>query len=214
MACFSGPEIVNSGLRLLLDSSNNKSYSGSGSSWNDLVRNTSYNDTLNTGAGSEAWMGSASTGITVSVVLTKINTFVGYAEQPISKWSGTTDASFVLYHFGTTAGANMVDRIAWYGNRGGVWNTICDSFIATNNKTYAMTLQYSDLLGGQLWLNGVKVGSRRGGGARANSTSQLKIAGPVGTSSSTVKSCYIWDRELSDVEILQNFESVRSRYSL
>lgn len=39
MSCYAGPEIVNSGLLAHLDAGNPRSYSGSGSSWNDLSGN-------------------------------------------------------------------------------------------------------------------------------------------------------------------------------
>ena len=37
MAIYGGPDIITDNLELCLDASNSKSYSGSGSSWNDLV---------------------------------------------------------------------------------------------------------------------------------------------------------------------------------
>lgn len=119
MAVTSGPKIVNDGLKSAFDITNNKSYSGSGGTWTDVVRNISYTDPVSAGVGNETWMGSASSGITISAVVNKLNTLVGYAEHPISKWSGTTDASFVLYHFGDTSGTYFPNRFVWYGNVGG-----------------------------------------------------------------------------------------------
>lgn len=212
MACFSGPEIVNSNLQLLFDKSNINSYSGSGTAWKDIVRNTSYSDTLNTGCGSETWMGSASSGITISAVINKIGTVVGYAEHPVNKWINTTDASFVLYHFGTTSGAT--DLFKWYGNRGGTWGSISDGFTGVNGSKYAITLQYNDTTGGQLWVNGSKIGGRFGAGTRADTATSMVIYGPVGSSYSSVETCYAWNRELTDNEIKQNFEALRGRYNI
>lgn len=205
--------IVKNGLRVLFDNSNIKSYSGSGGTWTDLVRKTSYTDPVSAGVGNETWMGSASTGITISVVVSKIATFVGYAEHPVNKWVNTTDASFVLYHFGDTAGG-LIDRFAWYANRGGVWGNISDPFLAVNGNTYMITLQYNDLTGGQLWINGAKSGTRQGSGSRANSTEPLKLLGPTGSTSSKLLNCYMWNRELTDIEIQQNFNALRGRYGI
>lgn len=214
MAVFSGPEIPNSNLRVLLDNSNSRSYSGSGSTWTDLIRNTSYTDPINTGVGNETWMGPASTGITINVIIHKIATPVGYAEHPINKWTDTTDASFVLYHFGDTSGAFFPNRFLWYANVGGAWVGISANYLAENGKKYFITLQYNDTTGGQLWVNGAKIGTRYGLGPRGNSTASLKVYGPVGSAASKVESCYIWDRELSDLEIRTNFEAIRSRYGI
>lgn len=213
MAIFSGPDIDNNDLRIVFDKTNSKSYSGSGAAWTDIVRNTTYTDTVGAGAGNEAWMGSASSGITISLVVHKLSTFVGYAEQPISKWSGTTDASFTLYHFGTTSGA-VVDNLFWYANVGGTWRDISGRLVGVNGTKYAITLQYNDASGGQMWVNGNKLGARIGSGARANSTAPLRIIGPDGSAASVVENCYIWNRELSDSEIQQNFEASRGRYSI
>jgi hypothetical protein len=213
MACFSGPEIDNTNLRAVLDKSNNKSYSGSGATWTDLVRNTTYTDTISAGAGNETWMGSDSSGITISLVINKIDTFVGYAEHPVNKWINTTDASFVLYHFGTTAGG-LLNAFVWYGNVGGTWRDIGSRLNAVNGTRYAITLQYNDASGGQMWVNGNKLGARVGSGTRANSTNPLKIIGPVGSASSVVENLYMWDRELTDNEIRQNFEVIRGRYGI
>lgn len=216
MACFSGPEIPNNGLKSLFDRSNPNSYAGTGTTWKDLIRNISYTNTVNS-AGSETWMGSESSGITISVTLYKIGTFVGYAEQPVSKWSGTSDASFVLYHFGTTSGASFIDRVRWYANRGGVWDAISEMSYIQNGSKHHITLQHNNTSGGQLWINGNKFGSRTGPGVRANSTNPLKIFGPdmsQGSGTTLVENCYIWNRELTDIEIRQHFEAIRGRYSL
>jgi len=213
MAVFAGPKIVNDDLKSAFDITNNKSYSGSGGTWTDIVRNISYTDPVSAGVGNETWMGSESTGITISIVINKIATFVGYAEQPVSKWSGTTDSSFTLYHFGTTAGG-VINNIFWYANVGGTWRDISGRLVAVNGNKYAITLQYNDTSGGQMWVNGAKLGGRVGSGARANSTSPLKIIGPTGSASSKVENFYMWNRELSDSEIQRNFEAIRGRYGI
>lgn len=213
MSLGHGASISTSGLRSVFDKSNIKSYSGSGSAWTDIVRRQTYTNTYSIGAGSESWMGSESSAITISLVIKKIGTVTGYAEHPVNKWSGTTNASFVFYHFGTTAGNNK-DFFRWYGNRGGTWAGLSSGFCGTNGAIYAMTLQYNDATGGQLWVNGIKIGNRTGSGARADTTAQLLIYGPTGTSTSVVENFYMWNRELTDNEIQQNFNALRGRYGI
>lgn len=211
MSLGHGASISTSGLRSVFDKSNIKSYSGSGNAWTDIIRRQTYTNTHTVGAGSESWMGSESSEITISLVLKKLGTFVGYAEHPVNKWSGTWNASFVLYHFGTTG---LTDMFMWYGNRGGTWAGLSSGFYGTNGSTYAMTLQYNNTLGGQLWINGVKSGNRTGSGARADTTAPLIIFGPVGSSTVSVENFYMWNRELSDIEIQQNFNALRGRYGI
>lgn len=97
---------------------------------------------------------------------------------------------------------------------GGTWRDISGGFLAENGKKYLINLQYNDLSGGQLWINGSKFGVRTGSGVRANSTAPLRLFGPTGSSSVRTESCYIWNRELSDNEIQQNFEAIRGRYGI
>lgn len=209
MSCISGASIVNEGLLINFDVGNIKSYSGT--TWLDLQRRQTYSDTMVIGAGSEDWMGSNSNEITINAVIDKKETFVGYAEHPIKKWTGTADASFVLYHFGTTGSPNL---LVWYANRNGAWGPISGGFYGVNGTKYLMTLQYSDTTGGQLWINGSKIGSRTASGPRANSIDNLKIFGPIGSSSIAIKNFQLYNRELSEVEIKQNYEALRGRYSL
>lgn len=210
MSLGHGASIVRANLKSNFDIGNIKSYSGTGPSWIDLQRRQSYEDTM-TSAGSESWMGSESSEITINATIEKKGTYVGYAEHPIKKWTGTADASFVLYHFGTTGDPNL---FVWYGNRNGVWGGISGGFYGINGKTYIISLQYNDLTGGQLWVNGQKSGSRSGSGVRANSTSPLQIFGPTGSTSIAVKNFQMYNRELADSEIVQNFNALRGRYGI
>jgi hypothetical protein len=211
MSLGHGSSLVRLNLKSNFDAGNIKSYSGTGTAWLDLQRLQSYSNTMEIGAGSESWMGSSSSEITINTVIDKKETFVGYAEHPIKKWTGTSDASFVLYHFGTTGGS---DLFMWYANRNGAWGPISGGFYGVNGQKYIMTLQYNNTTGGQLWINGSKIGSRTGSGSRANSADNLKIFGPIGSSSIAIKNFQIYDRELSDLEINQNFNALRGRYSI
>lgn len=211
MSLGHGASIVRGNLRSTFDDSSIKSYLGTGTAWTDVIRQITYDNPQGVGAGTDSWMGSVSPGITISLTLSKLGTFVGYAEHPVSKWSGTTNASFVLYHFGTTG---TPDQLMWYANRGGTWASISSGFTAQNGRDYIITLQYNQTTGGQLWINGNKVGSRTGSGARADTTAPLLVFGPVGSSTAKVRNFYMWDRELTDSEVKQNFEALRGRYGL
>lgn len=211
MSLGHGASIVRANIKSHFDSGNVKSYSGTGSNWIDLQRLQSYTDTMTVGAGSESWMGGESSEITINATIEKKGSFVGYAEHPIKKWTGTSDASFVLYHFGTTGGDGL---FTWYGNRNGVWGVMSSGFYGTNGKTYIMSLQYNDLTGGQLWVNGQKIGSRVGSGVRANNAAQLQIFGPIGSTSVAVKNFQMYNKELSDSEVVKNFEALRGRFGI
>jgi len=99
---------------------------------------------------------------------------VGYAVQPIAKWTGDGSAeNYVLYYFGTTSGINR--RLMFYGTRDGVWGNLSDSYEVSLNTWYHIELVYNSLQGGLLYVNGNRVGGYSGGGVLATNNVSLVI---------------------------------------
>jgi hypothetical protein len=221
MSAYAGPEIVNNGLNFVLDNSNSKSHSG-GSAWANPINSKSYTIIAENGgvnvanADVDSYMNNI-TAITVDVWLEKISTIVGYANHPVNKWNaGTTEASFVLYHFGATGGSDFFN---WYGT-GSIsgWAPLTNGFYGVNGKTYNIVLQYSDDNGGQNWVNGSKNGSivtSKGTLGVAASPSVFQIQGPTEVvTGHKVLSVKVYNRKLTDNEIVQNFNALRGRFGL
>lgn len=204
------------GLVSAFDVNNIKSYSGSGGTWYDL-----YNSGAD-GPGDPPWANNIDS-ITISLVLYKIATVIGYAEHPVNKWnqSYADNASFILYHFGTTSGFD--NGFGWYGNVnqdvGSGWSVISGSMTLTNGTYNHIVLQYSCFTGGQMWANGVKIGERTAGGMLGQTrisgntgTSNIGINGPSAGSYSRVMNIQFYNRELEDNEILLLYNSQKLKF--
>lgn len=112
--------------------------------------------------------------LTISAWMKPLASYVGYASHPISKYTSTTDANYVLYYFGTTSGA---DRKAYYwANRGGVWGTIsASSFTAPLSVWKHIVLTFDSSVGGILYVDGSALGAPVGPGVLMTNTARLMI---------------------------------------
>ena len=206
MSVYAGPEIANDGLVFAVDSSNSKSYSG----------NTFYDLITGSVLGNPDWANGA-TALSCICSITIDGSDTGYAYHPVNKWPGTATASFVLYHFQNFNGNSVeTNNLRWYANRGGTWGTISGVYKTSPGNTYVVGLQYDSITGGQLWINGAKVGSRNGSGILGTNSSNIVIDGNVTGRSGIHKVNYVsfYNRELADSEITQNFNALRGRYGI
>lgn len=208
-----------SGLVSAFDVGNIKSYSGSGGTWYDLL-----NPTQTGGPGDPYWANNIDS-ITISLVIQKIANVVGYAEHPVSKWNGGYDknASFILYHFGTTSGAD--NQMHWYGNIdqnvSSGWAQIAPIGTMSNGTYNHIVLQHTSVNGAQSWLNGAKIGSRGSTGmlgqtvlASNNVTAAATInTGPLASAYSRVHHIQFYNRELTDQEIIGLYSVLKLRFS-
>jgi len=211
MSCYNGPNIVTNGLVLHLDNGNTKSYPGTGSSWVDLISNT-----LFTG-GNYDWANDINE-ITINVYLQKTALDnVNYATHPVNKWnSGTGNASFVLYHFGNYQGNGDDGRFYFYittANNGWVGHYV--GTLGLYEKAH-LCFQYNSSTGSQVWLNGIKVGERSGfrGALGVAGSSGLTIYGPIDFGQTIVHNISFYNRDISDSEVIQNYNAIKSRYGL
>ena len=67
-----------------------------------------------------------------------------------------------------------------------------------------------------MWINGEKYGSRTASGVLATSTQKIRIDGGPDKRSGIhhTKNVLIYDRELTDDEMVQNYQSLRSTYGI
>jgi hypothetical protein len=215
MAISGGPDIVEDGLVLYLDTADPNSLPP-GQSIKDLVTGTAFSGANYNTAD---WSNNV-TKITICLWWQKIGNSTQYSTRFVRKDGGTSTSSFVLYHFhnfnGTTP--HMEGLIGWYANRGGNWGTISSYYNMSLNETVFMSLQFDvDKGGGQMWANDTKIGSRVGGANNLGITNSgpLGLTGLSGDSDTTriyTFACY--DRELSDEQILQNYNATKGRYGL
>lgn len=219
MSLGHGVDIPRSGLKFTIDTENIKSYSGSGNSWINPI--DSYTSTGGSSTpssfNSPSFLSSAPlTTLTIITVVTILGTDTAYAYHPISKWSSTTDATFALYHFQQFTDSLRIYNLGFYANAGGTWKSISPWYTGAQNQTYHITLQYNSTQGGQMWINGAKFGSRTGSGTLANNNINIKVDGgpQPRTGIHQTKSAWIYNRELTDVEIQSHYNALRGRYAI
>lgn len=207
------PKIVTDGLQFCTDINNIKSYVGSGSTQSDLISKSLSTD----GAYANNPSLNGMSGFTGFCVLDITGTDTGYAYHPISKWNtGTTDASFVLYHFQQFSDNLRTNFLGWYANAGGSWGVLSNWYDASIGR-YISTIQYGSSVGGQHWINGSKYSTRSATrGNLGSGTGNIVIDGHVTGRTGIHKVLFValYNRELSDSEIDMNHIVLSRRFGI
>lgn len=215
MGLHHSPRIVTDGLRHSTDVDNIKSYTG-GTIMTDLITGQSGTNSIPNDVAS--WMNAGVDFITITMAVTKETIYTGYSMGIFTKYAGTTDNTFRVYMFGTNSGtAPAADgNILLYSNRGGVWGSVGAVYKMAIPETIIITWQYNTTDGGQTWINGVKNGARTASGifGSDSNTSNIVIANPSTYPAATLHYTSIYDRELTDSEIVQNYIALRGRFEL
>jgi hypothetical protein len=215
MGIAGGPNIIESGLVDAYSGIDKNSYSGTGGTWYSLVNG-------GTSPGDPSWANNASQ-ITVQLWLEKTGTGTGYANHPVAKWNTAynVNASFILYHFENYLGNNQDGLLVWYGyTTGNGWTGIAGSGAwMVSGEIANIVLQFNTSNGGGImWKNGAKTGGRSGTtgniGPTTSATAAIGLYGPEAAGTSKVKEIYFYNRELSDNEIIYNYNANKSRYGL
>lgn len=216
MSLGHGASIPTNGLVFTADSGNVKSYSGSGDSWKDLISNFQSTGTSTPSYFNSPTWADGMIGLTAICAINVIGNDTGYAYHPFNKWNNTSDAAFVLYHFQNYLGNNNQNVFTWYANRGGTWGAISSGVRCPAGSTFMIGVQYNSTSGGYMWINGAKSGFRNGSGALGTSTATIAIdGGPVARPGiHEVKGAWTYNRELTDVEMVQHFNALRGRYGI
>ena len=213
------PNIVTNGLTMALDQNYTLGYPQTGDGIYSMSDGSYYNSYI---YGDPSWANNISN-MTICLLLTKTNTGTGYANHPVNKWNTAynVNASFILYHFENYLGNGQDGVLGWYGygNNSG-WANIGSYGFTTMSvgQTFWIGLQFNSTLGGQPWVNGSKSGGRSGNvGALGNTSSptgNINIYLPyTGNQLGTgyVSHILFYNRELSDDEMIQNYNAVSSR---
>ena len=221
MAVYSGPEIVNNGLILHLDAANLRSYSGSGTAWNDLSKNgnnsTLNNSTSNSGIFSldatNDWIdcGNASIfspSLLTASIMVKCSSF---STRPhlFGRGSGTSGNFYMVVE------TNSVFR--FYNDIGANW-TIAANTTAFPLNTWTYVTVTHDGSFSRIYYNGIqRVETARVGTLRNWQSNTLQIGSiSSGTNliNGSVAFAQLYNRALSATEIKQNFEAIRGRYDI
>lgn len=220
--------IVRNGLVLHLDAANTKSYPGSGTTWYDISGKGNHG-TLTNGptynSGNLGYLNFDGTDDYVNLtsasllpVGTSDRTIVAFVRTPTS----FTDPYLHVIHWGTAA-QDQSFGLAIFSN-GGLnthpWVGAPSQGTVVTNTDYCLAVSYTHL--GTLhkfWINGVSQGA---GVSRAINTGTTEAR--VGTRISTptedwgpngrIYNVLVYNRSLSNNEIVQNYEAYRGRYGI
>lgn len=230
-----GPKIVNNGLVLALDASDRNSYSGSGSTWNDLSGNR-YNGTLTNGPTFSAANGG-------SIVLNGTNQHVAINYN--TNLNPSTNVSVSIWARLTVSDSNIrnpielsasADELYWIFLRADLspkrwgWgvrqsnNTYAETTSnATNpsiNTWYNLTLVANSSTGlVSLYINGALDGSvAYNGTLKQNASAVLSIGSDPGAArrywQGNVSNAQIYNRALTATEVLRNYNATKTRFGL
>ena len=138
-----------------------------------------------------------------------------YSQSPFYKYSGTPTAVVRLYDFGDYNGNGAQRNNRFYANRNGSWGSISDNFTMDVGETACICLQY-DSNGGDLWKNGIKIGTNVGGGTIATNTSNFNIITPEygGEQYVKVREAYVYTSTLTDSEIEELYSATKMKYNV
>lgn len=158
--------------------------------------------------------------ITIQVLLEKTGTATGYANHPISKWNRSSihTASFVLYHFENYQNNGADGRIGFYANtQNNGWASITNQYRMQVGEKVLVTLAYG---GGDThyWINDNIFGIISNRGTLSPTVApgsdldrNLDFSGPHGQGTSKVHKLMIYDRRLTESEILHNYQIIQNR---
>lgn len=232
MSIFAGPKIVDDGLVLYLDASNEKSYPGTGTTWFDISGN----------GRNCSWVSTPSVGIDTGVkyFTTLGNRCIGPASNSlgINNTSGYTIflvvkqlslAGAAAFKFYSPAGRGIFAHATWidnniYFDQGGC----CSSDTRTNTASGGIsewTILVFRRFANSSTRNIIKNNSilvtntATASDINLNSTAlDIASSDEYGGNSSTwnarLNSFVVYNRGLSDLEIQKNFEAIRGRFKL
>lgn len=218
MSVYGGPEINDSGLVLYLDAANPRSYSGTGTTWTDLIDQAN-NGTLINGVGFNSINGGSLTfngsnqrvstnfkpsGARSYFIWVKYNTInslpngfslTGTQQVNAYNYLGIYNGGYFYYYAGTTGNqlsSVLLNANTWY-QQGFVLN-------ADGSRT--------------LYLNGLAVGSEAGGvGGTATSEFSIGCVNQNHWVNGSIPVVTQYNRALTSSEVLQNYNATRDRFA-
>lgn len=228
MSVFSGPEIVNDGLVLQLDAGNSRSYPGSGSTWTDLSLATGSSTLYNSPTFTSNFL--TFNGST-QYAIAPLN--LNFTQGTISMWVYPTAANnnnFCVYTnnapnsaYTHQLGISTANKLKVYVYDSGA----VIARLSTGTTTLSLNTWYNFSL---VWLNGSHFKGYING--VEETTSALTTAWASGSNfwlgsntggnsgapaaffAGRMSAVAVYNRALSALQLLQNFEALRGRYGV
>ena len=234
MSIYGGPDIVTDGLVLHLDAANRKSYPGSGTSWNDLSGNNK-NGALYSASqyNTNGWMTNGGNGSPSFTIVNSVsfntnisegntieqfiytNSISGNGGMPFTFYLGNLDIWMYNNYFGINNGASLVYGI-----------TNATNIFIGKWVYYACYIPFnwsSNYSSSKLWINGISqsMSVRQGSFNTITITASdnVGIGGGYNAENSftfngNISLTRIYNRELNNTEVLNNYNALKGRYGL
>jgi len=222
------------GLILCLDAANPKSYSGTGTAWNDVSGNSNNGTLVNTPTYSSTNNGIFTfDGTTMyadtSKSLTQLSIGNTYSFETVAKRSATANGRIIFGWQGFNGGVVIAsDRILaqdWYSTGVSSWGVAqANSGITTQIDTWYHSVATFNALGFmRIYVNGVLTASTDVSGFTTSSGNVwYRVSPPVIAGSNfaayrfpgSVGLGRFYNTELSAAEVSQNFNAIRGRYGI
>lgn len=213
MACFSGPEIVNSGIILHVDAANPRSWPGSGSTLYDISGNqnhftvsgtpTTINSAIQFDTTSYAYNNSSDFRIGTYTFMAATRYTGGVKGRIIAANYTLTTSNWLLGHHGGQVDKFYSDGWVYNGTTYDTSWRIYTGTVNTGTDTY------------RFYINGNLIAESAGG---SNGPNGLVINGYGSTTTERSDGQFsflsVYNRILTSAEIQQNFEATRSRYGI
>jgi len=208
--------VVTNGLVSYLNAGISSSYSGTGSTWYDISGNnnhftiysTVYRSDIKSGVlqfTGGSWGKSISNNILNTSAYTKY--IIAFPSQS-SNWLSSSEGSHVFW-------GNGGDYM--YGGHNGGWTNIGYTEEKSIGRWSANAMSFSTVSGTKLYKNGALVASQSGQTTTFSGTGNVKIfayGDGANTSDGYVGAVLIYNRALTDAEVLQNYNALRGRFNI
>lgn len=221
MSYSNGPRIVTSGLVLYLDVANSKSYSGSGTAWNDLSGNNNNGTLVNGVAYNSSNLGSLSFDGTNDVVNCGNSASLQITVGTISAWFRATNANsgfngiiakqwawglFVRDNLLVTFDwGNLIERNTGRTVGNSSWNYVAMTFSQTVGAPSNNAIVY---------LNGASVLTATVKHSNHDVQVQIGDANASQFLTGNIAQASVYNRILSASEISQNYNAIKGRFNL
>lgn len=226
MAIFSGPEISNNGLVVYLDAANTRSYSGSGSTWNDLSTPSNV-ATLANGAtisNNKLIFDGVDDVVRITAWPNTSSTTGFYTVEMLANWRsgvGGMLMGFTTYDIYTPSG--MLGFNTGASDVYGISAARVTELGLVGSWKYYVFIFSTQVQNNEMWINGTKETiAQQFNTTNLTSTRTFSAQVNIGTwpngsqynPSMDLSYFRIYNRKLSQIEIQQNFEATRSRYGI
>jgi hypothetical protein len=219
MAFNYSPKIVTDNLVLYLDAANTKSYVSGSTTWNDISRN-GYNGVLTNGPTFDSGNGG-------SIVFDGVNDCIVVSSNAniLSKTSYTKISWFYItsYLYNIISGGNSGAHAFWLGGtanlragHNGAWSTVVSTTNLSLNTWYFGAVTFNTTNGWKLYVNGVQESTSVSTTTYTGNDEILVGAYSTGSNvfAGRIAVVQVYNKVLTDQEILQNFNSTKTRFGL